>query len=106
LSGESISSFVTPWGGLNVAGLDSGGNVVAYWWAPGLTDWRIADLSSLITDVDRPGGAIRGFTSAGGVINLVGADNDGDVIRYAFDPGTLAWTGTDVSATTLLTIET
>ena len=106
LSGDSISSYVTPWGGLNVAGLDGDGNVVAYWWAPGLTDWRIADLSALVTDVDRPGGAIRGFTSGGGVINLVGADNDGDVIRYAFDPATLQWTGTDVSTTTLLTIET
>ncbi|MEL7472945.1 MAG: peptidylprolyl isomerase, partial [Planctomycetota bacterium] len=100
LSSDSISSFVTPWGALNVAGLDALGNVVAYWWSPTSEGWNTADLSAVVPTLDRPTGSIRGFTTPNGVISLVGADDEGDVVRYAFNPATFEWSGVDVSAET------
>ncbi|MCA9297703.1 MAG: hypothetical protein KDA28_01475, partial [Phycisphaerales bacterium] len=34
-----LASYVMPWGGQNVAGLDDDGQLVVYWWAPGMNDW-------------------------------------------------------------------
>lgn len=89
---ESVSSYVTSWGGLNVAGIDEHGNLTVYWWAPGLTEWIVSPLSELIPDATVPEGRIRGVTvAATGSINLLGAAPNGDVLRYWWQPGDAPW---------------
>jgi len=39
LKAESITAYVTPWGALNVAGVDDSGETQVYWWTPGMTKW-------------------------------------------------------------------
>ncbi|HZW11148.1 MAG TPA: CAP domain-containing protein [Phycisphaerales bacterium] len=87
LQASSMTSFVTPWGATNVAGLDAGGELVVYWWAPG-AGWSITTLSDAVADAVLPVGELRGLTSRGtGAINILGASGEGDVLRYWWQPG-------------------
>lgn len=90
LERDSLASYVTPWGGLNVTGLDDAGNLVVYWWAPGLQNWQISDLSSIINPAKKPIGTMRGVASPTGTISLLGASTDGDALRFWWQPGS-AW---------------
>jgi len=99
LQASSVSSYVTPWGGLNVSGLDQSGKVVVYWWAPGLDNWNITPLTDAIAGAGLPSSQIRGVTSAAGTINLLGVNSAGHVIRYWWRPG-LNWTSQDLTELT------
>ena len=92
MQADSISSYVTSWDGLNVAGIDENGHLTVYWWAPGLDVWAVSPLSELIPDATVPDGRIRGVTvEATGSINLLGAAPNGDVLRYWWQPGEPGW---------------
>ncbi len=90
LERDSLASYVTPWGGLNVTGLDASGALVVYWWAPGLQSWQVSDLSSIINPAKKPIGTMRGVASPTGTISLLGAATDGDALRFWWQPGS-AW---------------
>lgn len=94
--GVSISSYVTPWGGLNIAGRDTNGKLSVYWWAPSMTDWETANLTDVIGTALLPTGAIRGVTTPSGRIVLLGANDDGHVLRYWWSPDA-AWQAEDVT---------
>jgi uncharacterized protein YkwD len=87
LDAISISSYVTPWGGLNITGLDGDGNLTVYWWAPGLDAWSVTNLSSYLGNVERPVGSLKGFSSSAGEVSLLGASETNDVLRYSWKPG-------------------
>ncbi|MEL7471748.1 MAG: S8 family serine peptidase [Planctomycetota bacterium] len=91
LQGVSASSFVTPWGALNVVGLRDDGEMVVYWWAPGLESWEVAALSETIDGAEAPVGGVSGVAGADGSVMLLGSNSDGDVIRYHWSP-TDPWT--------------
>lgn len=94
--GVSISSYVTPWGGLNIAGRDTSGKLSVYWWAPGMGAWETANLTDVIGTTLLPTGAIRGVTTPNGRIVLLGANDDGHVLRYWWSPDT-SWQAEDVT---------
>ncbi|MEL7472208.1 MAG: SdrD B-like domain-containing protein [Planctomycetota bacterium] len=97
LMASTVSSYVTSWGGLNVAGLSAdGSSVEVYWWAPGLTNWNVTRLSSFIDDAPIPAGPITGVTSDRGQTSLIGATAEGDVVRYFWQPGA-AWAAENVT---------
>lgn len=87
LRASSMTSYVTPWGGLNLAGLTDDGQVVVYWWVPGFTAWRIAPLSP--AGSDRRDTPIRRLTSIAGddgSVNILTTGIYGDVLRYHWRP--------------------
>jgi len=94
---NSLSSFVTPWGGLNIAGLDGDGKITVYWWAPGLGDWVVTQ--DLVPGAVQPSGRIIGVASDNGFINLAARGTNGDAIRYFWNPNTPSdpWTSQDLS---------
>jgi hypothetical protein len=100
LSDVSITSYVSTWGGLNVAGLDDAGRVVVYWWAPGLSAWEVVSLSDRITSAPLPAGALTGIATPTGSLNIFGAGSDGHVLRYHWEVGG-QWNAEDL--TTALT---
>lgn len=91
LDPESVSSFVSSWGGLNVAGLDrDSGEVRVYWWAPGVEGWSVATLSDIVgSGQPRPVRALRGMAAPAkqGSLNVFGVDANDEVIRYYWEPG-------------------
>lgn len=88
LDPNSITSYVTDWGALNIAGLDSQGKVVIYWWVPGFQLWRISSISDEVPGSRLPIGRLTGVTGSGyqGTLNILGTASNGDVVRYWWQP--------------------
>lgn len=101
LVGTTISSFITPWGAMNIGGLDQTGKLWVYWWAPasGAGNWTVTDMSTAVPAGTKPMvGRITGVTSPANTINLVGTAANGDVMRYYWSPsGDGSWKADDVS---------
>ncbi|MBK7405220.1 MAG: hypothetical protein IPJ41_11450 [Phycisphaerales bacterium] len=99
LVGPSITSFVTPWGGLNIAGLNSAGDMIAFWWSPALPkqgkSWQVADLTASIPDTDpKPADQLQSQanTTHRGEMNILGSDRTtGDLIRLYFRVDANKW---------------
>ena len=87
LLADSVTSYVTPWGGTNIAGLDTNGDLVVYWWAPGLDRWVVSPLSGLVPDAVLPLTSIEGLASPNGLISLFGLTDGQQPIRYYWQPG-------------------
>lgn len=89
LEAESITSYVTAWGALNIAGLNSEGKVVIYWWVPGFALWAVSPISDEVVGSVLPVGRLTGVTGEGyeGTLNVLGASGEGDVVRYWWRPG-------------------
>jgi pimeloyl-ACP methyl ester carboxylesterase len=85
LAADSLSSYVTPWGGLNIVGRDAAGQMTVYWWAPSKTTWSIA--ANLVANAPQPDGPTTGIVSSTGTINLVAQSSLGHVLRYFWNPG-------------------
>ncbi len=107
LDAASITSYVAPWGGLNIAGLDDQGEVVIYWWSPereaeGLT-WTTTNLTAdLPAEEPRPVNNLRSTVAEGGPngvsLNVFGDATNNDVIRLVFEVDTEVWTLQNVTA--------
>lgn len=83
----SVTSYVTPWGGLNVAGLDEQGRMIVYWWVPGFDNWEVTPLE-LGGDplLDRPIERIESYAGPDGSLNLMGVNRMGQVLRAHWAP--------------------
>jgi hypothetical protein len=85
LVASTLSSFVAPWGALNIVGLDNSGNVHAIWWVPN-GQWRATDMTTVVRNTDPNAqaftSAVTGIVTPTGAISLVGRGSDGDVVRY------------------------
>lgn len=73
-----LISYATSWGGLNIAGLDSAGNIWSVWWAPGLSHWSSSNLTAAYSAKPLAGALAVYLTSWNG-INLAGLDDTGRV---------------------------
>lgn len=96
LERTSLASYVTPWGGLNVVGLDERGDLVVYWWAPGMSEWVVTNMSAFIESDLRPAGVMRGVSASNGTISLLSSEEDGDIVRFWWAPGG-SWTAENLS---------
>jgi hypothetical protein len=97
LTPSSITSYVSSWGGLNIAGIDGAGRVIIYWWAPGQDLWTVTPISDLINGAPLPIGRITGHATPTGSLNIVGADAGGHVVRYHWEIGG-SWAAEDITA--------
>ena len=105
--GAGLTSYVTPWGGLNIAGLDTGGNLTIYWWVPEFAEepdtdvWIISNLSDGFDEgTPNPAGQITSHASDAGTLNLFGAAAGGEILRIYWNPGDGGnWSVQDLSTT-------
>lgn len=96
LATDSMTSWVTSWGALNIAGRQSDGRIVIYWWVPATDTWQVAPISDIIPNATLMVGPLSGHATSTGTLELVGAAATGDVIRYSWDP-TRTWTQDDLT---------
>jgi|GEM_PF-3181531 len=87
MGGGALTSYVTPWGGLNLAGLDDSGALVVYWWAPGMDRWVVSPLSSLIPGAALPASELNASASPNGLVSIFGFSAEGELLRYHWQPG-------------------
>jgi|GEM_PF-967389 len=91
----SLTSYVTPWGGLNVAGVGPDGDLVIYWWVPQFEgEWVVSSFDEVLPGGSpRPdGGGLSGYAASDGRLNVFGQSADREVIRYHWDPNSDVWT--------------
>ncbi|MDX9910256.1 MAG: hypothetical protein RBS39_00345 [Phycisphaerales bacterium] len=86
-AGTEVTTWVTPWRALNIAGLDAQGNVNVFWWVPGGT-WNVANLTqNLPMSQARPQSSLSSATGLDQSLNIFGVDDDtGDTIRLFWKP--------------------
>ncbi|VAX36615.1 hypothetical protein MNBD_PLANCTO03-301 [hydrothermal vent metagenome] len=83
---SSLASFVTPWGAMNVAGLDTDGNLRIIWWAPGLDNWVSTNLTEILGSTPLTGDIAAWVTPWGG-INITGLNTAGEMVAVWWAPG-------------------
>lgn len=88
-----LTGFVTGWDGLTLAGLNEAGQVVIYWWAPGIAAFNGGDpnkwlTQNMTTDLTGPTfvGQLDAFVTSWGGLNIVGRTADGKVCMYWWTP--------------------
>jgi cyclophilin family peptidyl-prolyl cis-trans isomerase len=87
IDGDSISSFNTPAGGLNIAARTADDRIIVFWWVPGAPEnkWRVQNVSDAVTNVSTviiPDGELSATASGDGVTSIVGRGPDGKVVRF------------------------
>lgn len=87
----SISSYVSSWGGLNIAGRNKiTGDVEVYWWSPERvgqsSEWQVAQLSQLVTGTPKLT-SLRGLAGDDQSLNVFGLTDTGRVERLTWKPG-------------------
>ena len=93
-----LASWVAPWGALNLAGLNDSGEIVVYWWVPGMPSWSTLNMT---TTFDGPSleGQLSAFVTSWGAMNIIGLDDQGHSVAYWWVPGG-KWTISDLTAIT------
>jgi len=89
LQPTTLAGYVTPWGGLNIAGFSEAGELHVYWWVPGFGgEWVVSTLEPEgLGDLEAPlAPALHAHTTPRGVLNLFTHDTTGEPIRLAWDP--------------------
>lgn len=76
---SDLTSYVTSWNGLNIAGLDASGDVHSVWWAPGMAQWSASNLSD-ITGAPAIAGNLTVYLTSWNGINIAGIDEGGKVV--------------------------
>jgi hypothetical protein len=86
LAGQ-LAVTLTAWGGINLTGLDSSGNMLTTWWVPRFGgQWAVSNLTTRYSGPQLVGGNLTAYTTPWGGINYVGLDSTGDVRVYWWVP--------------------
>ena len=86
-SGDSLTAYVTDWGGLNIAGVDAVTHETSvYWWTPISNGWRAETL--VIRDLQHPPQLIGRLESVAlsNNLNIFGRSASGELLRIYWYP--------------------
>ncbi len=81
-----LAVFLTPWGGINLAGTDDAGALNVTWWVPGFDKWVTTDFNALFNGPTLDGDSVSAYTTPWGGLNITGRDERGDLVAYWWVP--------------------
>jgi hypothetical protein len=101
---STVSSYVSSWDGLSIAGIDQAtGELTVYWWSPARQQegWAIASLSDALPNgsAQITQGPVNGVAARDSSLNVFGLATDGSFVRVFWTPTTNAWTSVNLSTT-------
>jgi|GEM_PF-726332 len=94
-----LTSWVAPWGALNLAGLNDSGEIVVYWWVPGMSSWANLNMTARF-DGPALDGQLAAFVTPWGAMNILGLNDAGNAVAYWWVPGASGWIISDLTAIT------
>lgn len=96
---SGLTAYLTSWGGINIVGLDGGGQVLATWWVPGFGGvWKVSNLTTIAGGPTLTGDSVTSFFAPWGALNIAGIDASGDVRAYWWTPSTDEWQVANLTA--------
>ncbi|HYE01844.1 MAG TPA: hypothetical protein VD963_01280 [Phycisphaerales bacterium] len=102
--------LLTPWDGINLAGVDERGHVMVTWWVPQFGGrWEVSDLTALANGPRLEPDSLTGLVTLWGGLNLAGrvpvsaGADAGDVVMYWWSPERteLGWAASNLSHSAL-----
>lgn len=85
-----LAVTLTPWGGINLTGLDSADHLITTWWVIG-GEWQTNDLTFQTSGTTLVSGQVTGYSTPWGGLNYAGLDTNGTVTVYWWAPGMQTW---------------
>ncbi|MCC6425177.1 MAG: RHS repeat protein, partial [Phycisphaerales bacterium] len=105
LQPDSMTSWVTSWGAMNVAGREADGTMSVYWWVPNYNgnNWQVTHFRDILPGTTSTTGPVTGITAVGGdnSMSIISTSDDGDVIRLWWEPATNAWAEENMTQTAI-----
>ncbi len=97
--GGEVAGFTSPWGSINIVGLNSTGEVEALWTSPGY-GWYVNNLSE-VAGADRAflAGTLAPYWTTWHALNISGLDANGHINVLWWTPATSRWIASDLSET-------
>ncbi len=87
-----LDAYVTPWGGLNIAGRTSDNKIYTYWWAPGLGgEWIVSNISDAAGSSAVATQGTEVVVSTDGGINIAFLDDSSKLHMLRWTPANLNW---------------
>ena len=87
-----LTAFLTPWGGINVGGVNADGELVVTWWVPSAQpQWRTTDLTAAAGGPKLSDAGVSAFVTPWGAMNVAGFREDGTMVVYWWAPGRTGW---------------
>jgi hypothetical protein len=93
-----LSGWDATWGAAHFAGLDTDGDLLSIWWAPGMARWRVDNLSASAATPTLAGQVTALRTTWDGFQIAGSAAANGHVIVTWWAPGRDAWESRDMTA--------
>lgn len=85
----NLAPYLTSWNGINIAGTDESGGVVALWWVPQFgDDWETARFDDAPAVV---AGSLTAYVTPWGGLNIAGVTSDGQVSTLWWTPALSGW---------------
>ena len=103
LDPATVTSYVSTWDGLNVAGIDPAtGDLTVYWWSPERTEagWAVSSLSDALPNGSPAvvSGPLDGIAPRDGSLNVFGRGASNEFIRVFWTPASGVWAADNLSA--------
>ncbi|MFO0834431.1 MAG: sugar-binding protein [Phycisphaerales bacterium] len=87
-----LDAYVTPWGGLNIAGRTADNKIYSYWWAPGMGgNWVVSNILDAAGSSTVVSQAIEVVVSTDGGINMAFLDNSSKLHMLRWAPTNQNW---------------
>ncbi len=102
LDADSMTSWATGWGAMNIAGREADGTMSVYWWVPGYNDeqWQVAHFRDVMPGATLTTGPVTGLAvPVHDTMNILGTSGNGDIIRYWWTPSTDTWVEQNITQT-------
>ena len=94
----SISAYLTPWNGINIAGTDANGDLSVVWWVPSFGgEWKLSKLNRILGGPKLGEGTIASWVTPWGGLNVSGLTEAGKVVVYWWTPSSGGWQITALS---------
>jgi VCBS repeat-containing protein len=83
----NVAAYTTSWGGINLAGVDTNGDLTVTWWVPGFEgNWLNVNMTTRFGGPDLQAGSITAYVTPWSALNITGLDADGEIIQYWWVP--------------------
>jgi hypothetical protein len=83
----NLAAYTTGWGGINLAGIDTNGDLTVSWWVPQFVgNWVNTNLSDQFGGPALQGESMTAYVTPWSALNITGLNADGDVVQYWWVP--------------------